>query len=110
MASDWKEFLAPSWKKAAIFVLAFITIFIVIHFPRSGCTFYNGAATCGTILPGTELGIVLNSAYVESYGILHLNASYIQLTILEIVVSYLLACALVPILAPKPAQLAKRKK
>ena len=116
---DLKEFLKPSWKKAIIFLAVYIIIIFInrcflIDLIRQ-CTMGGCGSGCPTINdflqePAFNIASLLLFAVVFPFLVVLVNLKSAPIAITAIAFSYLVACALVHLLAKKEGEAGKRKK
>ncbi|MCX6771699.1 MAG: hypothetical protein NTX79_06605 [Candidatus Micrarchaeota archaeon] len=99
MAFDWKEFLTPSWKKAAVAALLFILFVPFINY-------WNGIMCIRAPCPSSSAGSMLLFALS---GPRHIYSLDLPIALAGIAVCYAIACALVSFLAKRRGKAVKGK-
>ena len=85
MAFDWKEFLRPSWKKAAVAALLFVLFVPFI-------TYWNGIMCIRAPCPSDGIGsLIMFILLSPTHTIYSLNFS---IALIGLVICYAIACAL----------------
>jgi len=110
---DWKDFFKPSWKKAGVFVLAYILLMPIILCVMPGRTSSGGSgSSCGSIMNNIIANPIQYLVFITIGAPIAVSSGNPWAVIFfptGILISYLLACLLMHYFQQK-LPLRKKKK